>query len=861
MVPSGGPVQHGAYSKCYQAMEEHRIVQQRNQPAHQTEREQRAKQLRLESKRRRIQFEKQKSEREEKAHAATQKALETRRDRIREHTGGFKKAVSMQRKKIAEVKKQKEAEQLQSWADHLEQEQREEQRKQEELIEQRHIHDHYHSQHQVQDLTPAVYDEDVFSKALKTVRGHHHQQQQNNNQHTSNTIANYNNHHEGSVQNTTTAHQNTTAAKNPIDTDGYDSNHLNHHLQFERAVETAYQQPQYQNESHADGDVTVVLLPCENTMNDGSGPVFEEDLDHDQMVGQTEIQRRTSISSIDSLDDTPIVVPPSPPPARDSMEPTATSIASARKKRQSDELDEFEELEIEQEKQEREDRQHDQAQYGAHKAIDQPWSSTKWSLAPSPTPQDDDDANLESTATTQRQRNHSGSSNKSHSETDGKVSPDEIYTNSNNTKLQQWKSEALESNVEHIKRKSQPLQSSVKHAGRPPSHRRMTSLDRNPQKQHSVRQSTPRHHPLNDTNELQSSEQPHHPPQPRPRPPHNRASSARSTRSMTHGPRKYVIDDTQTSRHKSASSTMQRLNSHTEDKTTKFRRPVPPTSATRRPQPPQTKRSLIPQKPAQNDPSHTTAPRQSLHNLDQPQQQQLKQQHHHHPQQQQQQRQQHSRSRSQLNANDNHGGNEIEINSKPIGYNIKSGCTPTDDEINTLWDAVRNGLQSHHTDITNSYSQLPDERCNTENHIDRDRLLHSRTGRSSRVEADSALARTMETSRLHSSGLGSQHPNGLSKHKGTQRNQEDKPKIDPVQQEEELLKSLANIDSELEKKGASSASVFSRSGKRSRRDSVSSTASSSRRRPGPRTKEVDVALRRQVQDAVTAIAAMNAANP
>ena len=192
-----------------------------------------------------------------------------------------------------------------------------------------------------------------------------------------------------------------------------------------------------------------------------------------------------------------------------------------------------------------------------------------------------------------------------------------------------------------------------------------------------------------------------------------------------------------------------------------------------------------------------------------------------------------------------------------VNYEIKSGRTPTDDEINVLWDAVRQGLQAHRDEQQeqeppqapqsppqqHQQQQLRNSQMTHQNSSRGSPSSqncsrgHTSSGQSSRIRAESALA-------------------ALAKEQGpgsnSRRHRQQQPRS-TVTESEALAKSeaeLLNSLSQLEVKISTSSSEKAAKGPRVRK---------SRRAP-PRSKEQSAALRGSVNDASAALAAMAAAN-
>ena len=194
-----------------------------------------------------------------------------------------------------------------------------------------------------------------------------------------------------------------------------------------------------------------------------------------------------------------------------------------------------------------------------------------------------------------------------------------------------------------------------------------------------------------------------------------------------------------------------------------------------------------------------------------------------------------------------------------VKYEIKSGRTPTDDEINVLWDAVRQGLQAHrdeqHQQAPSQQPQQPmqqhqprqfsgDPQSSSRNpHSPPLSSLngsrgHTSSGQSSRIRAESALA------------LAKERGPGSSSRK--QQRQQARLTVSTTEalakSEAELLSSLSQLDVKI---GSSSYEKAAKAkGPRVRKA----------RRVPPRTKEQSAALRGSVNDASAALAAMAAAN-
>eukprot|EP00041_Stephanoeca_diplocostata_P025950 m.691933 g.691933 ORF g.691933 m.691933 type:complete len:692 (+) comp22857_c0_seq3:159-2234(+) len=113
MNPKGAIAKPGAYSKRFKQFESERL---RSEIQSDDEASARAKQLRIEAKRRREKLDRQRQRREAQEAAAKEKVLLERKSRIKRHTEGFKSAVQEQRQKRAAEKKRKQTEELSAWA-------------------------------------------------------------------------------------------------------------------------------------------------------------------------------------------------------------------------------------------------------------------------------------------------------------------------------------------------------------------------------------------------------------------------------------------------------------------------------------------------------------------------------------------------------------------------------------------------------------------------------------------------------------------------------------------------------------------------------------------------------------------------
>lgn len=185
---TGSLVRGGAYSRCYKEAQEEQIENyRRNAPT--DDAADRARQLRIESKRRRKKFEKEKQEREKTEAEAQKKILADRKQKMQRHTHGFKQAIAEQREKQAAARERKHARQLKSWADTIkheealesweQQQQRDRDRwAAEQLVRARAVdadaaneRDRGHGGHGRDNIENVEYHESMLSKALDAIRG------------------------------------------------------------------------------------------------------------------------------------------------------------------------------------------------------------------------------------------------------------------------------------------------------------------------------------------------------------------------------------------------------------------------------------------------------------------------------------------------------------------------------------------------------------------------------------------------------------------------------------------------------------------------------------------------------------------
>lgn len=195
----------------------------------------------------------------------------------------------------------------------------------------------------------------------------------------------------------------------------------------------------------------------------------------------------------------------------------------------------------------------------------------------------------------------------------------------------------------------------------------------------------------------------------------------------------------------------------------------------------------------------------------------------------------------------------------PVHYEIKSGRTPTDDEINMLWDSLRQGLQAHRDIVPPSAGGISNDLLGDPARYSRSESRQSSTssgplgaavysrnslgsGHSSRLRADSAVAMAKEAERRL-----------LLPPEVEQNKPQSAPSLAELAEEEaRLMQSLQNLDVRSTRSTPSDRKFVNKT--------PTSTRKSKRMLP-PRTKEQAAALRVSIHDAAGAIAAMMAANP
>lgn len=167
----------GGYSQSAKEAQREMLERLSQAPEEDTASE-RARQLRLESKRRRKKLEREKQAREKEEAERKAKTLAERRSKIQKHTSGFKKAIAEQREKHAAADRKKKERELAMWAKTLAHEQalanyEREQLEQVKATEERLLQSVVDHQPVQQDNsgTNVAYHEDMLSKALDSIRG------------------------------------------------------------------------------------------------------------------------------------------------------------------------------------------------------------------------------------------------------------------------------------------------------------------------------------------------------------------------------------------------------------------------------------------------------------------------------------------------------------------------------------------------------------------------------------------------------------------------------------------------------------------------------------------------------------------